>query len=95
GNRCKFQDSLYAPGGDSFHVVLQDRHKEWIVFPLGMLRSHRLHAIEDERKLESQRLLAPQGSIVIEDRDAFFGFDELRAASRGHSTDKIQDALLG
>ena|ERR1700722_10039644 len=59
-----------------------------------MLGSHRLQAINDERELEIHRLLGPQGSIVIEDRDPLFGFDELRVANRSHSTDKIYDALL-
>src|SRR5271167_3418236 len=60
-----------------------------------MLRGHRLHPIEDERELEIKRLLAPQGSVVIEDRDPLFGLDEVRAARRRHSADKVYDALLG
>jgi hypothetical protein len=59
-----------------------------------MLRRHRLHAIEGECNLEIEWLLAPQGSVVIEDRDPIFGFDEVRAAGRRHAADKIDDALL-
>jgi len=46
------------------------------IFPFGMLRRHRLHAIENEGNMEIEWLLAPQGSVFIEDRDPFFGFDE-------------------
>jgi hypothetical protein len=48
----------------------------------------------NEGKLEIERLLAPQGSVVIEDRDPLFRFDELRAPGRRHSADKIEDALF-
>jgi hypothetical protein len=53
-----------------------------------MLRRHRLHAIERECNLEIEWLLTPQGSVVIEDRDPIFGFDEVRAAGRRHAADK-------
>jgi hypothetical protein len=33
-------------------------------------------------------------TIVIEDRDSLFGFDEVSAASCGYSTDELYDALL-
>jgi hypothetical protein len=91
-NRRKLKHALYPSGSDRFHVVLQHRRVEWVVFPFGMLRRHRLHPIEDECKLEMKWLLAPQGSVVIEDRDPIFGFDEVGAASRRHPVDKIEDA---
>jgi hypothetical protein len=59
-----------------------------------MLRGHGFHAIEDERKLEIERMLAPQRPVVIEDGDPLFGLNELRPASRGHCADKIEDALF-
>jgi hypothetical protein len=73
GNRCQFKNRLYTSGGDSFHIVIQDRGIKWVVFPFGMLRGHRLHAIENERELEIEWLLAPQSSVVIEDGDRSSG----------------------
>ncbi len=64
------------------------------VSPAGMLGRYRLQAIDNERKLERQWLFAPQGPIVVEDRDPIFCFDEMRVPGRGHSTDKVYDALL-
>jgi hypothetical protein len=94
GNRRQFQKCLYASCGNSFHIVIQGRYVEWIVFPFRMLRRHRLHAIERECNLEIEWLLAPQCSVVIEDRDPVFGFNEVKAAGRSHAANKIKDALF-
>ena len=59
-----------------------------------MLRRHRLHTIKRKCNLEIEWLLAPQGSVVIEDRNPLFGFDEVSATGRRHSADKIEDALF-
>ena len=79
---------------NSFHIVVQDRCIERVVFPFRMLRRHRLHAIERECKLEIEWLLAPQRSVVIEDRDSIFGFNKVRAAGRSYAEHKIKDALF-
>jgi hypothetical protein len=59
-----------------------------------MLRGQCLQPIKNERNLEIEWLFGPQGSVVIEDRDPTFGFDEVRAARRRHAADEIYDALL-
>jgi hypothetical protein len=56
---------------------------------IGMLRGHRLQAIKNERKLETNQMFAPRGPVIIESCDSLRGLNELRAASRDHTTDKI------
>ena len=36
------------------------------VFIIGMLRGHRLQAIKNERKLETNQMFAPRGLVIIE-----------------------------
>lgn len=94
GHGRQFEQSAFASGGDGLHIALQYTRNEWIIFPFGMLRGKYLQAIQNERKLKIHRVLAPQSPVVIENRNPLFGFDELTAVSRGHSTNKIHDALL-
>jgi len=46
--------------------------------PFRVLRRHRLHAIKCEGKLEIERLLAPQRTVIVECGDAQLGRHEIR-----------------
>jgi hypothetical protein len=48
-----------------------------------------------ELHLRLGRLLAPQGAVVVEHRDALGLPDEVRTAVDGHRGDEVQDGALG
>ena len=85
---------LLAAGERAFHVALEQRGERLLVLPLGMLRGERLHAVEREEELEIHRLLGPERAVVVEDRDALGGRDEVGRALLRHLLDEVDDRLL-
>ena len=87
-------DGRFAAGERAFHVALEQRGKGLFVFPLGMLRRERLHAIEREEELEIHRLLGPERAVVVEGGDAFGGRDKVWRAVLRDLSDKCDDGFL-
>ena len=59
-----------------------------------MLWRERFDAVEDENRLEIQRLFGPERAVVVEDGDAFGGRNEVRRAVLRHLLDEGEDGFL-
>ena len=75
-------------------VVFQHGLERLGGLPFRVLRRVALDFVEGEQELEVHRLLAPKGLVVVEHRDAVFGFDEVLAALIGDGLDEFVDALF-
>ena len=67
-----------------------------MVFPLGMLRRERLHAVRHEVKLDRHRLFAPERAVVVE-QSAMRSGTGTKSGEPGFVTfvTKVNDGLLG
>ena len=86
-------------------VVLRDRVAQPGVVLLvgglpGLLRAQRLVLLrhlgephQDEAELDRHRLLAPEGAVVVVDRDSLGGRDIVRPAFGRHPLDEVDDRL--
>jgi hypothetical protein len=94
--RCQeLDDALLARGRKARHVAGERRLKGLTLFPLGMLRSLRLHTIDGEGELKVDLLLGPQRAIVVEGGDALGNGHEVAASGRTDAGDEVEDSLLG
>src|SRR3954454_1511309 len=89
------QNGRFAAGERRFEIAPEERGEKLLVFPFGVLRRQRLHAVERESKLEVYRLLTPQCSIIVEGGNAFGFRHEIRRPLRRHPLDEVKDGLLG
>ncbi|MNI93332.1 hypothetical protein D3C73_1512650 [compost metagenome] len=62
-------------------------------FPFWVLRRQTLDFIQGELHLEIDRLLTPQGAVIVEHRNAFSRRHILLAAFGSDGTDKLLDGL--
>ena len=69
-----------SAGQHGLQVALEKRLERLLVLPFGMLRRQRLDAVEGERELDVDRLLAPQRAVVVEHGDALGDGHEVGAA---------------
>ena len=76
------------PSSAAFTSPLSSEANGSLVFPLGMLRRERLHAVGHEVKLDRHRLLAPERAVVVEGGDAFGDRHEVRRAGFRHLLDE-------
>src|SRR5438477_10795941 len=75
-------------------IMSQDR-LEWLsLAPLRMLRRLRNHFVDSEGYLCVNRLLNPEGAVIIKGRDAFFGLNEIRRGFLCDALDKSDDRFL-
>ena len=65
-----------------------------VSFHSGCERSHRLHAIERESQLGVHWMFHPQGPVIIERRDAFGGWHEVRPALLRDAANESDDRLF-
>jgi hypothetical protein len=86
---------VLAGSRERFHVVLEYGLERLPVGPLGMLGSERPDAVDGKEELEVERLLGPQGAVVVEGGDALGLRHEVGAGRIGDSTDKIEDRRFG
>jgi hypothetical protein len=85
----------FCPDAASGPVVLDHRLERLGVLPVRVLRRYRLHTVECELNLEVDRLLGPERTVVVEDRDAFGRWYMLRPALACHPPDEIDDDPFG
>ena len=87
------QDAVHAAGGEGLAIAFEHRLERLLLLPLRMLRRQALHLVQGEEHLEVHRLLAPQGTVVIEHGDALGWRHEVLAALAGHGFDESHDRL--
>lgn len=95
GGRDQLQETPVAARRQGFHIPVQHRLERLSLAPLRMRRRERLHAVQGKGELDVHRLLDPEGSVVVERRDALLGRDVVWAGRVGHRLDELDDALLG
>src|SRR5581483_10957906 len=78
GNHLEYP--LLARRHAAGHVAGEDRLEGLARLPLRMLWSELLHTVEREGELEIDRLLGPEGAVVVEHSNAFRHRHELGAA---------------
>src|SRR5215204_7142972 len=85
---------MLAGLGKSLHVTFENRLEGLLVLPFRVLGCQRLHAIERKCKLDIHWLLQPQGAVIVEHRDAFGRWHEIRSALDRDPCDEVSDCLL-
>src|SRR6185312_2467984 len=75
-------------------VAIEHGLERLLRLPFGILWCHALDFVERKSELEIERLLAPQGAVIIEHGDALLGRHKIVSSLHRHPRDKIQDGLL-
>ena len=86
-----FDEAFFTGGGEALHVAGEDGFERFGVVPLGVLEARRFYTVEGKEELEIERLLTPEGAVVVEDGDAIFGFDKIGGAVFGDLGDESGD----
>jgi len=86
---------LLAELGQRLLVVFEHRLERLLLLPLRMIRRHRLDPVQRESELGIDRVLGPQGSVIVEGGDALGGRDEVVARLSRHRLDELDDRSLG
>src|SRR5690625_2541925 len=86
---------LFRLLAQALQVAGQQRLVRLLLLPVGMIRCPTAEVVQSEEELEGQRFLRPQGAVVIEDRDALTGREEVLRSLVGHPRNEVQDLLPG
>ena len=65
-----------------------------IIFPLRFLGQSAFEFVQREGQLERHGVFRPEGAVIVEDRDALGGWDEVRRFLVTHAGDKINNRLF-
>jgi hypothetical protein len=95
GRHDQFRHVVLARRCEGFHVPFQHRLERLRFLPFRVQRRQYLHPIEGESQLDVNRMLDPQGPVVVEGRDALGRRHEIRAALPTDSGNEIGDCPLG
>ncbi|MNT06151.1 hypothetical protein D3C72_1408050 [compost metagenome] len=87
------QQAFLAGGRQRLAVAFQRGLVGLFRLPFRVLRRHYLQFVHGEDQLEVHRLLAPQGAVVIEHRDAVDRRHVVRPALFGDRVHEVQDGL--
>src|SRR6185437_16382797 len=85
------KQALFTGCRKEFHISVQQGLKRLLRLPLGMSWCQRLDAVERERKLEIDWLLAPKRTVIVECCNSLGYRHEIRSAGLRHSRDEIGD----
>lgn len=77
------------------HITSEGSLHSGIVFPRGLLGQAAAQFVEREGKLERQRVLRPERSVVVEYSDPLLRRNEILGIRVGGFLNKVQDGLLG
>ena len=94
GERKEFHQTLEIVCFQSRDIPLLHGQNCRNYFPLGMFGKQALDFRKGERHLEGHRVFAPEHTVVVEDRDALGGRNEIGAALLRHFLDEGDDRLL-
>ena len=89
------EDGGLATGECALQVAFQERSEGLHRCPFGVLRGQQLHAVESEDKLKIDRLLSPQGAVIVKGGDTLGGWHEVGRALLRHAFDESHDGFLG
>ncbi|MNJ34819.1 hypothetical protein D3C77_295440 [compost metagenome] len=88
-----FQQAIHTACSQGLVVTFKDRLERLLGFPLWVLRGQALDFIQGKLHLEVHWLLAPQGAVIVEHRDAFSHRHIILAAFYADGADKLLDGL--
>src|SRR5690606_10107854 len=88
--RDEVDDPTLAEGRERGTVAVDHGGVRRGTAPLGVLPGEGPDAVADEGGLDVDRLLAPEGAVVIEDGESFFDGDEVGPALVGDPADEVE-----
>ena len=88
------KEALLARRNDRLHVAFQKRLEGLCCLPIRVLGGEFFHSVEDERDLGVDRLLHPQGTVVVKRGDPLGRFDVVLAVLVRHGGNEFQDCFL-
>jgi hypothetical protein len=88
GQAKDVEQSLLVIGEQFWGVPVQRGLDEKIILPLWLGWELLPQAVKSERQLKRDRVLRPQGAVIVERRNALSGWNEVRRAYRCHLLDK-------
>lgn len=89
------KQSLFARGCECLHVSFENGLEGLFGFPFGVLGREDLDPVDSKEQLKINRLLRPQGAVVIEDGDALRLGYEILPTLRGNGLDEVDNGLFG
>ncbi len=94
GGDRRFHQVLFREFGDGGHVLV-GHGAERRFLPQDRVLLHQFaYTVKGESELEVERLLGPQGPVIVKNRDPFFRRHEVVARTRGGINEQ-DDGLLG
>ena len=94
GQGQQAQQPRVLVGQQRWHIARQRRLHMRVGLPFGMVGDQAPQGVEGERRLKRDRVLGPQGAIVVEHRDPLGDRDEPGPSLTRRLLDKLQQPLL-
>ena len=94
GRHDDLDQTMLARGEKRLHVVFEHSLEGLSRRPLRVIRSEGLDPVDGKEQLEVERLLGPQGAVVVEGGDALGLRHEVRICRIGDSGNEVEDRSL-